>query len=121
MAEKYVDTLCSIKWQQYLTREEANEIVDDMEPKAAWNYDTWHGAMKNLGLEFEREPVFNSYALWVVMNAEHSDSGKTIASMLNIEPTDTTNPEYIKAVYQFALNKLTDADGMYNVRRYFYV
>ena len=41
--------------------------------------------------------------------------------MLGIEPTDTTNPEYIKAVYQFALNKLTDADGLYNVRRYFYV
>jgi hypothetical protein len=75
-AEKYIETLCAIKWRQYLTRSEAMEIFENMVPSGAWNYDAWLGAMKNLGLEYEREGVFNCYALWVVMNAIHSDNGK---------------------------------------------
>ena len=119
MAEQYVEKLCSIKWRQYLTRAEAMEIVNNMMPPAAWNYDTWRNAMQNLGLEWEREGVFNSYALWVVMNAIHSDNGNVITGLMGLAPTDVTNPDYIKTVRSLAMNKLLDEDGVYSIRRYF--
>ena len=118
-AEAYLDTLCSIKWRQYLTRAEATEIVDGMEPSAAWSHDTWHRAMKDLVLECSREGVFNSYALWVVMNAIHSDNGNVISTLLGIPPTDITNADYIRTVHSMAMNLLLDEDGVYSVRRYF--
>lgn len=119
MAEQYIETLCSIKWRQYLTKSEATEIVNNMVPASAWSYDTWRNAMQSMGLEWEREGVFNCYALWAVMNAVHSDDGGTIAAMMGIQPTDTGNPEYIKAVHAFAMNKLLDEDDVYSVRHYF--
>lgn len=119
MAEQYLDTLCAIKWRQYLTRAEAMEICSNMVPSGAWSYEAWKEAMKNLGLEYEREAVFNSYALWVVMNAIHSDNGTVIADLMGLAPTDVTNPAYIKTVRTLAMNKLLDEDGVYSVRRYF--
>ena len=119
LAEEYINVLSSIKWRQYLTRSEATEIFENMVPSGAWNYDAWLGAMKNLGLEYEREGVFNSYALWIVMNAIHSDNGKVITGLMGLQPTDTGNADYIKTVHSLAMNKLLDEDGVYNVRRYF--
>lgn len=119
MAEKYINTLCSIKWRQYLTRDEAMEAVNNMVPAGAWDYDTWHRAMMDLGLECEREGVFNSYALWTVMNAIHSDDGKDIASLMGMAVVDKGNADYIRAIHKLAMNKLLDEDGAYNVRRYF--
>lgn len=118
-AEKYIETLCAIKWRQYLTRSEATEIFENMVPSGAWNYDAWLGAMKNLGLEYEREGVFNSYALWIVMNAIHSDNGNVITGLMGLQPTDTGNADYIKTIRSLAINKLLDEDGVYNVRKYF--
>ena len=118
-AERYIETLCAIQWRQYLSKSEAEEIVADMTPPAAWDYDTWHNAMQSLSLECERENVFNSYAMWVVMNAVHSDNGKVIAELLEIEPSDVANAEYVKAVWRMSLNMLCDEDGKYDVRKYF--
>lgn len=119
MAEQYIETLCSIKWRQYLTRAEAMEIYNDMEPAGAWNYDSWYKAMQDLGQEIEREPVFNSYSLWITMNAIHSDNGNVITSLMGLEPTDVTNPDYIRAVHSMAVNKLLDKDRKFCVRCYF--
>lgn len=116
-AEKYIEKLCSIKWRQYLSKDEATDIVNNMVPSGAWDYDTWQRAMNDLGLECEREEVFNRYALWAVMNAVHSDDGPDIADMLN--NPDKGNPDYIRRVYKFAMNKLLDEDGVFSVRRYF--
>lgn len=118
-AEKYIDKLCSIKWRQYLTRDEAMEIFENMVPSGAWNYDAWHRAMNDLGLECEREGVFNSYALWIVMNAIHSDSGKVIAGLMGLQPTDTGNADYIRTLHSLAMNKLLDEDGYFEIRDYY--
>ena len=75
--------------------------------------------MQELGLEMEREYVFNCYALWVVMNAIHSDDGADIADLMGIDHSDVTNAKYIKFIHKLALNKLTDADAFYNIREYF--
>ena len=118
-AEKYIVHLCAIKWRQYLAPDEAMEIVNNMVPSGAWNYDTWYSAMQNLGLEYEREGVFNRYALWVEMNAIHSDNGKVIAGLMGLAPTDVTNADYIRTIHSLAMNKLLDEDGVFSVRRYF--
>ena len=118
-AELWIETLCAIKWEQYLTKSEAMKVFNAMIPKGAWSYDTWKKAMEELGLETEREYVFNCYALWTVMNAIHSDNGSVIAELLAIEPTDVTNAKYIRVIHKMAVNMLTDVDGLYSVRAYF--
>lgn len=116
-ANNWIETLCAIKWEQYLTRAEATKVFNALIPKGAWQYDTWRRAMEELGLEIEREYVFNCYALWLVMNAIHSDDGADIAGLLGIEPTDVTNARYIKTIHKFAVNRLTDSDGFYSARQ----
>lgn len=118
-AQSYLETLCAIKWNQYLSKTEATKIYNAMNPKGAWSYETWKRAMEDLGLEWEREYVFNSYALWIVMNGVHSDNGPVIAELIGIEPSDVTNQKYIKVVHKMAVNMLCDVDGVYSVRSYF--
>ena len=121
-SEEWIDKLEAIMWHQYLSKAEATKIVSAMEPKAPWSFDAWKKAMEDLGLEYRRDKVFNCYALWTVMNAVHSDDGKTIASLMGIDYNNAaSNPEYIKTVHQFAMNKLLDADGAYSVRNYWHV
>lgn len=118
-AEDFMESLCSIRWRQYLTKGEAMEIVGGMVPAAAWDYPTWERAMEGLHLEWEREGVFNCYALWVVMNSIHSDNGNVIAHLLGMETCDAGDERYIKATHSMAMNMLLDEDGRYSVRKYF--
>lgn len=121
-AEEWIEKLEAIHWKQYLSRTEASSIVKAMNPPAAWQFDAWKKAMEDLGLEYRRESIYNCYALWTIMNAVHSDDGKTIASLMGIDYGNAaSNPEYIKTVYQFSMNKLLDADGVYSVRHYWHV
>ena len=120
LAEELIDKLESICWQQYLSKAEATKIVSNMEPKSPWSFEAWKKAMEDLGLEYKRDKVFNCYALWTTMCMVYSDDGKTIASLMGIDFANAaSNPDYIKAVYQFAMNKLMDADMRYDVRAYF--
>ena len=120
LAEELVDKLESICWQQYLSKAEATKIVSAMEPKAPWSYDQWLKAMQDLGLEYRRDKVFNCYALWTTMCMVYSDDGKTIASLMGIDYNNAaSNQEFIKAVHQFAMNKLQDVDLRFDVRKYF--
>ena len=118
-AEQWIETLCSIRWDQYLSKNEATKICNSMSPKGAWSYDTWKNAMQSLGLESENKYAFNDYALWIVMNSIHSDNGTVLAELLGIAPTDVTNSDYIRTIHRMAKNMLQDADGVYNVRDYF--
>lgn len=118
-AEQWIETLGAIKWEQYLTKSEALSVFNALNPKGAWTLDVWRKAMEDLGLETEREYVFNCYSLWLEMNAIHSDNGAVIAGLLGIEPTDVTNPKYIKTIHRMAVNTLTDDDGFFDVRSYY--
>lgn len=118
-AETWIESLCSIRWEQYLSRAEATKVYNSMSPKGAWSYDTWKRALSDMGLDCESKYAYNDYALWIVMNSIHSDNGVVIAELLGIPPTDVTNADYIKSIYRMAKNMLQDADGVYNVRGYF--
>ena len=120
VAEEFVEELCSIKWRQYLTRNEATDIVRDMVPTAPWDYSTWEKAMEGLHLEMERESVFNRYALWVAMNQIYTDFGESIARMMGEPLTKIKAETLVPFVHDMAVSLLTDPDGKYCIREYFH-
>ena len=118
-ASEWIEKLGAIKWRNYLTPKEAEEIVANMVPKAAWSRDIWRQALTNNGLELEHEPMYNSCALWTTMNMIYSDSGKTIANIMGGDLDSVDQLELVKAIHALAVDKLTDEDGVFNIRRYF--
>lgn len=112
MAAEFLDELSSIEWDNYLTPKEAEKIVNGMKPEAPWKRDQWKQAMEQHHFALEKVPYFNSCALWVVMNMKMSDSGDTLARYIGSD-------KLFEAVYHLAVDSLTDADGKFNVRKYF--
>ena len=119
MANDYIEKLCSIKWKNYLTQKEAETIVTKMNPKAPWNRDVWNQALDNLGIVKEESPYYNACALWTVMNMVYSDSASTIARIMDMPLAEIAPEDMVEAVHDFALDKLKDSDGVFNVRAYF--
>lgn len=118
-AQDFLDTLCAIKWNNYLTKKEADRIISKMEPAAMWSREQWKREMEKLGIVTEEAPYYNMCALYVEMNAIYSDSGKTIAELLGTTLDEITNEDMLKAVHRLALDKLKDIDGVFNIRTYF--
>ena len=118
LAEKWVEKLCSIKWHQYVTKDEAMSIIKAMVPAAPWDWATWEKAMTDLGLECERDGVFNKYAMYVAMNQIYTDFGETIASLLQTPLAQIPAQTLVPIVHKMALDLLLDKDGRYNIRTY---
>ena len=120
LAQEYLDKLCAIKWKNYLTKKEASEIVNSMNPSATWDMQKWLNAMTGLGLATEEKPCYNDYALYVAMNQVVSDHGCTIAKILGKEDVNDIDTEHlVKYAHSLALDLLKDKDGVYNIRKYF--
>ena len=112
LAQEWLDKLESIRWKNYLTPKEAEKIVTEMEPKAPWTRDQWKSAMEQHGYELEKQPCYNKCALWTTMNMIMSDSSATLGKYVE-------NGNIFKLVYDLAVDKLTDKDMVFSVRRYF--
>lgn len=120
LAQQCIDKLEAMNWKQYLTESEAGDVIAAMKPTAPWGYPAWESAMESLGLEKEREAIFNRYALWAVMNAWYSDHGMTIAEKVFSSPLRLVgNEKIIPLIHAMAVDSLTDEDGKFNVRKYF--
>ena len=111
-AQEWIEKLESIRWKNYLTPKEADTIVNNMIPKAPWSRDQWKAAIEQNGYELEKEPCYNSCALYVAMNMIMSDSSHTIAKYVD-------NGDLFKIVHDLAVDKLTDKDEAFNIRKYF--
>jgi len=112
LAQEWLDKLESIRWKNYLTPKEADKIVAAMEPKAQWSREQWKAAMLEHGFDLESEPAYNRCALYATMNMIMSDSGDTLAKYIEKD-------NLFKAVHDLAVDKLTDKDGVFNIRAYF--
>ena len=112
-AEKEIDKLEAMMWQQYLSRNEAENIVNNMTPSAPWSFDTWNNAMQQAGFPTCEEGIYNDYALWVEMNKLMSDHSETFRKY-GI-PQEVVLP----MVRDLALDNLKDKDGIYDIRHYF--
>ena len=119
LAEAWIEKLCAIKWEQYLTKTEATKIVSSMIPKAPWPFDVWHEAMKKTNLEIEREYVFNKYAMWVVMSQIYTDFGQTLAKALGTPLAEIPAEKLLPIIHEMAMDLLCDEDGRYEIREYF--
>lgn len=118
LAEEYIDVLCSIKWRQYLTKNEAMDVVKGMKPAAPWDYETWERAMNDLGLKCEKDGEYNKYALWVAMNQIYTDFGDTLSKVLNQPLAQIPAQTLVPVVYEMAVDLLEDPDGKYSIRKY---
>lgn len=118
VADEMIQKLEAIRWHQYLTHKEAENIIARMNPKAPWSLDTWKSAMESFGLPLEDAPYYNRCALWVEMNKMYSDFGDEIAALLG-KPLTPTDKDIIAACYKMALKTLRDKDGVYDIRVYF--
>lgn len=120
LAQEYLDKLCAIKWKNYLTKKEASEIVNGMNPPVTWDMQTWLNAMTGQGLATEEKPYYNDYALYVAMNQVVSDHGCTIAKILGKDDVKDIGTEHlVKYANHLALDLLKDKDGVYDIREYF--
>ena len=119
LAQDMIEKLCAIKWHNYLTPKEAEKIVANMHPKAPWSRDVWKNAMVSFDLPLEDEPYYNTCALWTTMNMVYSDSSESIADIIGKPLAEIPAEQMVKAVYTLAVDKLTDEDGMFKIRKYF--
>ena len=119
-AEEYLAILESVRWDNYLTEKEAETIVNAMSPEPRWSkaMPQWEKQMENLGWDMEHYPCYNKCALYVTMCMVDSDDRETITELIG-KASSAPDLDYFKAVHRFALNKLQDKDGVFNIRRYF--
>ena len=112
LAQEWLSKLESIKWKNYLSPKEADDIIAKMEPAAPWSREQWRQAMEDHGYDLEEEPYYNRCALYVAMNMIMSDSSDTLKKYIG-------DSDLFEVVYDLALDKLLDIDGNFSIRLYF--
>jgi len=113
-AEREIDKLEAMMWNQYLSRGEAEDAVKEMQPRAPWSFSEWEKAMQSFGIPTSEEGDYNCYALWVVMNGIMSDHGDTF-SKYGISKSE----DFFKFVHSIAIDLIDDEDGLFDVRNYY--
>lgn len=107
------------KYNNYLSESEAKSIVRgfinyDKSTGAKWSPDELFGMVEEIGGYIENEPYYNKWALYAVMNMEHSDHGRVIGKWV-----DGDDAKYAEFCYDLTISQLTDADRPRFVRGYF--
>ena len=117
LAEKWLSRLEAGKWNNYLSRKEADEVVSKLINQDGlrgphWDYDTFKGAVESLGGKMHDEPFYNCYALWATACMLYSDHYKSASEFV---PKDMM-PKYF---YNMAVEQLKDVDRPKFIRKYF--
>lgn len=117
IAEMWLAKLEAGKWNNYLSRSEAEMIAGNLVNQdgirgAHWNYDVFKRAVETLGGKMMDEPYFNCYALWATANMLWSDHHKSTSEFVPKE-------QEARFFYTMAVEKLKDTDRPRFVREYF--
>jgi hypothetical protein len=69
IAESWLTQLEAGRWHNYLSKNEAEKIVNGLVNQDGtrgghWSYETFRNAVESLGAKMAEEPYFNCYALW---------------------------------------------------------
>ena len=118
-AREYIDQMQAVKWHNYVTPYEADQIVIKMTPKPSWNYTEWSRMMSKMELQMSEEPYYNECALYVTMCMISSDSGSTITDLMKDNGVSSDSVVMFRFIYHLAIDKLKDRDRMFNIRSYF--
>lgn len=121
MAMEYLDKLEAVNWCNYLSKTEAANIVSGMEPSGYWSMDNWEEMAKSRDICKEEIPYYNKWALYTAMNMVFSDSAHSIAKIAGKNLKDIPDEKMFDYLYMIALDKLKDADRMFDIRAYFHV
>ena len=111
LAEEYIEQLESVKWDNYLTKKEAENIVSDMSPKPQMSKSSWESMLENR--ISEECPYYNKCALYTTMQMIYSDSYETLSKVVS------DKNQLFDLIYHLAIDKLKDKDKMFNIRKYF--
>ena len=116
-AKRWLEKLEPTEWNNYLSREEANQIVSNFVNQdgtrgAHWPYETVKQVVEKNGWDLSDEPYFNCYALWVTMNMIYSDHSISLSEYIGED-------ELVKFIYKMSVEKLRDRDRERFIREYF--
>ncbi len=119
LAQKWVEKLEATQWHNYLTKDEAEEIVaglinQDGNQGGKWSLAQFEVAVNAAGGKICHEPYYNKYALWATANMLYSDHAKSASEYIKPEHL----PEYF---YKVAVEQLCDKDRPMFVREYFHL
>lgn len=117
LAEKWLAKLEAGRWNNYLSRSEAERIVQNLVNQDGtrgphWDYETFKAAVESLGGKMTDEPYYNCWALWATANMRYSDNAKSASEFV---PKDMM-PKFF---YNVAVENLKDIDRPRFVREYF--
>ena len=105
-----------VEAKNHLTRDEAEAIVRSMEPQPTWTLRQLEDALKIMKLPMSEVPYYDKNALLVTMMMIQSDSGETLKRLMHLGDKDE---RLITSIYQLALDRLKDKDGVFDIRKYF--
>lgn len=111
-AMAWLEKLEAVKWDNYLTVKEAENIVTHMDPRGPWSREQWRGAMEQHEYPLEEEPYYNKCAMFVKMSEIYSDSIESLKKIVG-------SGDIFEAIHMLALDKLKDKDKRYKIREYF--
>ena len=111
LAKEYIEQLESVKWNNYLTDKEVENIISNMNPKPYWSKNNWESMLDNKLKE--ETPYFNHNALYITMSMISSDSGDTLQKVVQDKES------LFDLIYHLAIDKLKDKDKVFNIRKYF--
>lgn len=117
MAQKWLDKIEASEWYNYLSPEEAEQVVSGLVnqngtkgPK--WPMSQFEAAVTALGGQMQEAPYYNKCALWATANMIYSDHAKSLSEVVS-------EADMPKIVYKMAVEKLKDPDRPRFVRPYF--
>lgn len=125
MADKYIDHIEQIDWNNYLSENEAINISShiinqDGKKGFHWTYDVYKKVIEDAGFSMCMEHEYNSYALFVTANMIYSDMAKSIAKDMGHQSvSEASDVKMALSCHEKAIELLTDQDHGYNVRDYF--
>lgn len=119
IAERWVSKLEAGKWNNFLSRHEAEEVTSKLVNQDGthgphWDYETFKAEVESLGGMMTNEPLYNCWALWATANMFWSDHARSASEFVPIDMM----PKYF---FNVAVEKLTDIDRPKFVRDYFHV
>ena len=103
-------------YTNWLTEQEAEDIVDQMDPQPTWTTQGLTTSLQSMGLPTDCPPHFNHYALLTTMLMKQSDEGESLKEAIHANDRDE---RLLRLVYKLAVNLLEDKDGKFRIRRYF--
>lgn len=110
----------SLKYYNFLTETEADEIVEKFSNQDGSRGPRWRDPeemfrkIKELGGKTECEPHYNKWALYVAMNKFSSDQNSVIVKWVGDD-----REKYFEACYELALTQLKDKDRLCWIRPYY--